>query len=394
MLSVGYTNDGWSPSLGRENMTTLGVMWSQALPAPGKRRLRTELTRREAERVATDVDRARLRLIADVKRAYYASLLARDLLSLAKEQDATWSELERSVRARYEVGSGTQQEVFRAQVERTRVQQLVIEAESDLAQQRAALDGLLDRPAQERQPFAVALELRGLTSSVDEIFEEAAHDSPELRAAALTVERERLNLALARKDFRPDLAVQAGYMNRGGLDPMWQAGVGITLPLYRKRLNAAVAESQGQVGSAEKQVEAVKLLLRQRTAERVAQISATARIAELYREGILPQGQMALESALANYQTGRIPFINVLEALTSLYRDRSSYLQQVAAHETLKASLYEWSLEPAGSMRSGTAGSAMTTSISMGRAGAAMDGGMSSRATRPTRGTSGSMESR
>ena len=33
-------------------------------------------------------------------------------------------------------------------------------------------------------------------------------------------------------------------MNRGGLPPMWQAGVGVTLPLYRSRIASGVAEAE------------------------------------------------------------------------------------------------------------------------------------------------------
>ena len=43
MFSVGYTNDGWSPSLGTQEMTTLGFMASQELSYPGKRGLRGDI---------------------------------------------------------------------------------------------------------------------------------------------------------------------------------------------------------------------------------------------------------------------------------------------------------------------------------------------------------------
>src|SRR5438046_1539300 len=42
MLSFAFTNDGWSPSLGERDMTTLAVMGSQLLPWPGQRWLRGE----------------------------------------------------------------------------------------------------------------------------------------------------------------------------------------------------------------------------------------------------------------------------------------------------------------------------------------------------------------
>src|SRR4029450_13530833 len=78
MLSVTYTNDGWAPTLGERDMTTLGFMASQELPWPGKRRVRGEIGAREADLAARQEERARLTLMADVRRAYYGLLLARE----------------------------------------------------------------------------------------------------------------------------------------------------------------------------------------------------------------------------------------------------------------------------------------------------------------------------
>ncbi len=86
MLQVGYTNDGWSPSLGSQEMTTLGIMASQDLPFPGKRRLRGEVAELDARRSEQQLARARLWLAAEVKRAYSGLLLARELLVIAGEQ--------------------------------------------------------------------------------------------------------------------------------------------------------------------------------------------------------------------------------------------------------------------------------------------------------------------
>ena len=70
--------------------------------------------------------------------------------------------------------------------------------------------------------------------------------------------KQRLATDLARRDFKPDFTVQAGYMNRGGLDPMWQAGVGVNLPLFRGRRHAAVAEAEAGRRAAALQVDAVR----------------------------------------------------------------------------------------------------------------------------------------
>jgi outer membrane protein TolC len=54
---------------------------------------------------------------------------------------------------------------------------------------------------------------------------------------------------------------------------------------------------------------------------------------------------MSVEAALANYQTGRVPFVTVLEALTTLYGDRWTLARLLADHARLAASLDEASLE-------------------------------------------------
>jgi hypothetical protein len=55
------------------------------------------------------------------------------------------------------------------------------------------------------------------------------------------------------------------------------------------------------------------------------------------------RGKIAPEAALANYQTGKVPFIAVLEALTTLYNDRATHLRLLANHEQTLASLEAWS---------------------------------------------------
>jgi outer membrane protein TolC len=122
----------------------------------------------------------------------------------------------------------------------------------------------------------------------------------------------------------------------------------------------------------------VRLQLRFRTQERLAQLSATQRIATLYEQGVIPQGRMSVDAAVANYQSGRVPFIAVLEALTSLYNDRAAHLALLANHERIRVSLDEASLEETSGMgASGAGGMAARTGPSMAAPAApAVSGGM------------------
>lgn len=379
MLSATYTNDGWSPSLGRMPMTTLAVMWSQELPWPGKRTLRGQIAEREADVAEPQLRRIQLSLEAQVRRAYADLLLSRQLLLLIAEQENIWGDIEGVARARYAVGQGAQQDVLRAQIEKTRVEQLRAEQALQAEIRLAELNRLAGRSAEAPLDTPARLRLEPFDEGLDAALARAVDKSPELRAAAAAIERERLAVALARKERKPDFTVQGGYMNRGALDPMWQAGVGITLPLYKKRREAALAEAEARLRAAFRQVESIRLQLRFRSQERLAQLRSAESLVALYEKGIVPQDQMSVEAAVASYQAGRVPFLAVLESLATLYADRTTQLQLVAAHARTRASLEEASLEAtSGAMPVGAAGRGFGGMGAGGGSGAGSPSGMGS----------------
>jgi outer membrane protein TolC len=371
MLSLVYTNDGWSPSLGRMPMTTLGFMGSQELPWPGKRGLRGDVLAREADQVEQQLERARLDVAAAVTRAYYGLVLSREQLVLVREQEGLWQQIEGVARARYAVGQGAQPDVLRVQIELTRVEEQRARREAESRVRLAELNRLTGRPAASPLETGAGLALRPLEEGLDAAMQRLAAGSPELRIAALAGERARLRVALAEKDWKPDFGVQTGYMNRGGLDPMWQAGLAVSLPVQRRRRAEARAEAEAEARASARLAESVRLQLRYRTEERLAQLEATERIAGLYERGIIPQGRLAVDAAVANYQSGRVPFVTVLEALTTLYNDRASHLGLLANHERIRASLEQASLEETSSLdAAGTGGMATRAGFGMDAAGA------------------------
>ncbi len=371
MFSVQYTNDGWAPTLGEREMTTLGFMASQELPFFGKRGLRGEILRVEADQAAQQLVRVKLGVTASIRRAYAGLRLSRDLLGVVREQSEIWDQIEGIARSRYSVGQASQQDVLRAQVEVSRVAQLRLEQEVEAQVRLAELNQLLARPAEAPLETKSSLSMKPLPNGFTEWFEQLRATSPEIESASLAVQSERLAASLAGKESKPDFAVQAGYMNRGGLDPMWQGGIGVSLPIYRSRAAGAISEAEARVRANQRSAESVALLLRLRTQERVAQIQNTEHIADLYSQRLIPQDRLSVDAALSNYQVGTVPFVAVLEALSTLYSDRSTYLGLLARHEVLRADLEEASLEPS------TTGMAAGAAAPQGAMGAAGTGAMS-----------------
>jgi hypothetical protein len=68
---------------------------------------------------------------------------------------------------------------------------------------------------------------------------------------------------------------------------------------------------------------------------------AAARLLDLYREALVPQSKLALESSLASYETGAVDFLAVLGNFTTILEYELNVHQQLAAHEKALARLEE-----------------------------------------------------
>lgn len=346
MVSVAFTNEGWGPSLGDMPDSNLAVMASQDLPPPGTRGLRRRIADSDVRVEEHRLARARRSLEASVRRAYHSLAQSRLLLALVAEQADVWRQIEEVARARYAVGQGAQQDVLRVQVELTRAGQRRVEQEADERVRLAALNRLVGRPSDAPVATAPLAPAEGDGEPIPAVLARLTDASPERAAARVAVDRARLAVELAKAQFRPGFTVQAAYMNRGGLDPMWQAGVGVTLPLRKGWRRAALAEAEAEARAAEARLRAAEALLEQRTRERLIQLESARRLWTLYTDGIVPQDQMSVDAAIASYQAGKVPFLAVLEALATLYGDRAAQVQLQAGYARALASLEEASLAP------------------------------------------------
>ena len=340
-----YTNDGWSPTLGREDMTTLSVMASQTLPARGIRDLRRGMAAAEIVVAEGSLARTRRRVAAEVASTYERMVLARSLLAIVEDRRRLWHQVEDAARALYAAGPGRQSDVLAAQVELTRIEESALPLVTEQRILAAQMNGLLARPLDATVEVAGVPRIVAEPSLPADGLVALEPDHPELAAAAAAVERERLAVLLASRQRRPDLTVQAAYMNRGTLPPMWQAGVSATLPLRKSRLNAAQAEADARLRGAEAHLREVQLVLRLRTEERLARLDSLQHQDAIYSGALLRQQQMVADSVLARYRAGLASQVEVLGELDALVNARAEQLRIRSRHEQTRIALREASLD-------------------------------------------------
>ncbi len=375
VLSLGLQNDGFKGiQIGKMETSYWQVMVTQPITWPGKRGLRSDVASSGVRLAEASAARARLTAEADVRRAYLDLLLVRDRLALLTKLEALWLKAEGLARSRYETGEGAQSDILRAQLERNRLRQ---RRWALLAEERTRLQGvnrLRAHPLDEPFPTSASIATQALPElpTAEAALADAEARSPELSQARIQAERSTQQVAVAQRDRYPDLALTAAIMPRGGLDPMWSAGLSLTLPLFSgSKQSRVVAESQARAAAGQGAAEAVLQVLRLRVQDRLAQLANLLESATLYREGLIVQSQATADSTLGQYRVGRVTFASVLEAIAGVIGDEDGYLQTVAEARRVAIAAAEVSLEPAGGGGGGLSSGAVPGTGSSGGASAA-----------------------
>jgi len=348
-LSLGIQNDSFKKiEVGQMETSFYQVMVTQPLPWPGKRALRGEVANLGAQATEVAVSRTRLSVEADVRRAYTGLLLVRSQIKLLEDQALFLQQAEATAKSRYEVGKGSQADLLRAQLERTRLDQTRARLKSEERIAQGQINRLRNAPTGQPIPTQRTLEQLPDPQPVAPDFQAKAEaESPELRSAKLGIQQAQRNLDLAKLDRHPDFSVSAGVMPRGGLEPMWTASIGITLPLWQKnKQKRAVAEQEYRQTASGFAVEQVRCLLEQRIQERNSDLEAALQVIQLYRGGLLIQSESTFRATLAQYTVGQLPFLSVLEALNGWISDQSGLIEAQAQAQATRIAQMELTLGP------------------------------------------------
>jgi cobalt-zinc-cadmium efflux system outer membrane protein len=360
VLSLGIQNDGFKGiQVGTMETSYWQVMVTQPLPWPGKRDLRTEVASSGVKLVESGALRARLTAEADMRRAYLDLLLVRDRLGLLTRLEALWAKAEGLAKSRYQASEGSQSDILRAQLERTRLRQRRWALETEERTRVQAINRL--RGASLDGPIATTRSVADLKLPVIPAEAEAQADaerrSPELMQARLQVKRAGQQVDLARRERFPDLAVTAAIMPRGGLDPMWQAGISVSLPIFSgAKQSRAVSESQARASASAGGEEATRQVLRLRVQERLSLLASLVETATIYRDGLLIQSKATAETTMSQYRVGRVTFASVLEAIGGVIADEDGYLQAIAASQRVAIAEGEVSLDSSSGAAGGSLG--------------------------------------
>ncbi len=311
---------------------------SQKFPFPGKLIAKGEMAKQRTIWYAKAYEDARLKLRQQVKDAWYRLLYQRQAIDLTQQNIDILDDFIRLTETRYKVGKGLQQNVLKAQVERSKLYDKLLtlqqKEEATLAELNSLVDRDTDQPLEE-QPIP---EIGHSALALADLQSQAKQRRPLFGAYRSLIDQFEEQRKLAKLDYKPDFNVWAGYRWRndqlpdGGSDFI-STGVTINLPVKNRRRSAAVAEADSGLRMAHRRFQNFRSQVDLDIHRALTRMNEAMAQTDLYKTGIIPQADQTFKATLAAYQVDKVDFLDLLDSLLTLYRYEIDYYRALTDHE-------------------------------------------------------------
>lgn len=322
----------------RDSDTAKVIGLSQTVPVFGKRALMREGALREAEADRWRIEERRIELRRMVKETWYRISAVDRFLEVLEKNITALDDLMRFSETMYGVGQGLQQDVLKAQLERSKMEEMRINLQQRRRTLTASLNTLLYRPAENELPAIPPAVIEPLDIDQPGLEKLADSNRPALKTLSAQIEKTMVGQKLADKEFYPDFTFAFEYMQREAAmesegDDMYVASVSFNIPVQRERRHAMVAEAGAENRMLVEERNVLRNQIRQAVADSLAALEGRQRLAALYKEGILSQAESVQEATISAYRAGKTDFMKVLDSQMALFNLEREYHEAVADYQ-------------------------------------------------------------
>ena len=326
------TNRGMdkSPNLLPSQVGSTRYTLMQSVPWFGKRDLKQGAAEAGAEQAQGKFSATWAELAMQIKSTYAQyyfvagnQKITRDLLDLVVQ-------MEQVAQVRYANGLAAQQDAIRAQVEQTTMKTELIMLDNSKRQIEARLNALLSRPT--TSPLATPQRLRSIPTTARlenfaELEKRIREHNPDLFADEAGIRASEKGRDLVFKNRYPDFTLGLSPTQFGTAVREWGVMVELNIPLQQESRRSQERESEAMLAAARARKEATANRILSALTESLSGIEAAQRAEQLSETGLFPQANVAFESALIGYQTGKVDFATLLDAARQVLNARLEVLK-------------------------------------------------------------------
>ncbi len=330
---------------GKDPQTAKVIGISQQLPFWGKRAIKQEVAGYEAESYRWAIEERKLELARMVKETYFQLWAIDKGMTIVDKNLKILADFVTIAESKYSVGQGVQQDIFKAGLEKSRMLDMQITLKQQRKSLEANLNYLLSRPGNTPVGTIPDFALPEVKLTVEQLSVIAAEKRPQVKSLTSLASKGEASHRLAQKEFYPDFNLSFEYMFRQEAmgDPgynMFTLGVTFNLPFRQERRRAMLAESAAETSMSTEELSSLKNSISYAINDTFAQMDRRRKLVELYKDGIIPQAEQSLESAVISYRVNKVDFLTLLDGRMTLfsyerelYESQAEYMMKLAQLE-------------------------------------------------------------
>lgn len=318
---------------------------AQKIPWFGKRAARGAIANADTTAAHLNVQDTELLLVKTTQMAFLDYYLVRRLQDLNLRSTDIVGQFRETAQSKYRANQVTQRDVLQADIELTEFERRRLELSkmNDIAVAR--INTLLRRaPGAELPPPPTRLDEPSLSADLETLQLVAVERRPDLASLAARVRAEQASVTLANKAYYPDGEFFGRY------DSFWQpadtqsdlrgqAGVRLNVPLYRRRLDAAVCEAMLRLSERRAEYDQKRLDIEYEVQAAYAELDESRKTLDLYQERLIPIAEQNVQAARTNYDVGKESFLDLALAQRRWVEAREKQAEALATYHRRLAEL-------------------------------------------------------
>ncbi|MDO8734945.1 MAG: TolC family protein [Elusimicrobiota bacterium] len=312
---------------------------SQMVPFPGKLSIKGKIAKFDAEKTEWEYKETELKILSELKISYAMYFYINKSIETYKQTTEIMNNFSKVAESKYVTGKASQGDVLRAQVEVSKMLNMIITMEQEKETVRAELNSLIGKNADEVIGEPEELTPKYIKNNWDEIKKTAIENNPDIRQQNASVSKSKWSKKKSYTEFLPDfdLTYRRSKMEMGNDSQDFM--LGFTVPLWFWKPALGVKEMSDELKMAESERKNMELMAVYQAKEFFVKLKTAERLIKLYQSSVLPTAEQSLKVTESSYRADKEDFLNLLDSVRTLLDFQLEYYKYIAQYHQNLATL-------------------------------------------------------
>jgi len=312
-------------------VTNYGVRLSQEFEVAGQRAIRIDVAQKTLSRVDLEVKDRERTLRYEVKDAYARALASKERVSLAKEVVRLREDLLDLTRTKYGAGDVSALEVNLAEVEASKARSELVSEEQSLRESILSLQGMMGAGGELLRSVEGELAPHVIHVPDRQTLRNGLKERPDVKAAALEVERSNRAVDLVRREAVPNPSL-GGFYDRDELRSDVGMVLSISIPLFDRKQGER-REARAKLEQARIKRAGLDLAIEREFDDAYTNLVSSLRQLSIYKKEIVVKSLENLDLLNLAFKEGKIGFYDIRLAQRDAIDVRFAYFDALLRAE-------------------------------------------------------------